>query len=322
MTAGNLQEIELIQVELGEHPFRVPDQGETQRLKESLAQVGLLSPPRVKPGPDGRFQVITGWRRLKAAQQLGWARLPAVLLAADLPEARQLLLYLHDNAFSRPFNPWEQALLAQKLSAHWPKETVVRNFLPLMGLPPALGHWRRLLAVADLEDPWPELVARGRVSVSAAARLANWAPSDREAARPYLVGLPLTQSQQEEFLESVEILARREGVSRAEVLVREELRQALEAQGLPPRERLGTVRQLLKGWCSPRLVQAEEAFAAGLAQLGLKHHPRLRLLPPPAFEGRDFQVEIKFQDRDELRQHLAVLDRLVTDPGFSRLLSV
>lgn len=322
MVPPPVMEIDPAQVDLQEHPFKVPEAGKSALLKESLAAVGLLSSPRVKPRADGRFQVVTGFWRLKAVLSLGWPRVEAVILEENLPEVQELLLYLHDNAFSRPFTPLEQALLARKLSAHWPEETVRRTFLPLLGLPPALGFLKRLLAVATLEDSWQGLVGEGRLALSTGARLAAWSPKDRLAAWPFLADLPWTQSQQEELLEGVEILARREGGSPARIFSREELREALRNPGSQPRERLEEIRRLLKRWLSPRLVRTEEAFTAALADLGLKNHPRLRVVPPPAFEGRDFRFEIKFQDGAELEQHLKEIGRLTADPRFSRLLSL
>ena len=52
---------------------------------------------------------------------------------------------------------------------------------------------------------------------------------------------------------------------------------------------------------------------AGLQRLGLRHHPRVRLQPPPALEGPDFHLEIKFRDAGELQQLLDELIRLARE---------
>ena len=183
-----------------------------------MAAVGLLSLPRVQSHTQGRWRPVTGWRRLAAAAGLGWQEIPAVVLSPETPEAHLLLLYLHDNAFTRPFNPLEQARLASRLLRHWDRKTLVAKGLPLLGLPPAPAYLDRLLAVAELEPPWQELVENGRVALTAAARLAAWAPGDRVAALPFLANLPLSQSKQEEFIADVETLAHREGLHRAAIL--------------------------------------------------------------------------------------------------------
>jgi len=316
------QEIFLSQVELDAHPyFPVPGEDLT-RLQESLAAVGLLALPRVRSGEGGRWQVVTGWKRLMAAARLGWEKIPALVLSPETPQAQLLLLYLHDNAFSRAFNPLEQARLAARLLAHWDREILVAKALPLMGLPSAPVYLDRLLAVAGLEAAWQELVAREHLALTAAARVAAWESGDRRAAFPFLADLPWSRSKQEEFLSAVEILARRQGVEAADILVEEELQDILQDAGLNPQERAETVRSRLNERVSPRFCAAKQAFRAGLDRLGLRRHPRLRLKEPPAFEGPDFELTLKFKDTSELRELLQELSRLAQLPEFETLVDI
>ncbi len=148
------------------------------------------------------------------------------------------------------------------------------------------------------------------------------APEDQEAARPYLNRLPLSQSQQEEFLETLELLARREGATPGAILARAELRQYLKDTGPPPRQQAAALRRQLKEWLQPRLKAAEDAFAALLSRLGLGQQPRLRLTPPPAFEGPDFHLDLRFRDAAELRELLNELARLTGQEDFARLTSL
>ena len=317
-----IREIPLARVDLDAHPFKVAGNKDLSRLQESLAAVGLLSFPRVQSLESGWWRVVTGWQRLKAAAQLGWRKIPAVILGPQTPEAHLLLLYLHDNAFTRAFNPLEQALLASRLLEHWDRETLFARGLPLLGLPPAPAHLDRLLAVAGLTPPWQELVAGGRLALTAAARLAVWDPADRLAALPFLANLPLSQSKQEEFLANVEILARREGVSSAAILGKQELQHDLQKPASNPQERAEAVRRRLNDWVFPRFQAARKKFAAGLDRLGIKHHPRLRLKEPPAFEGPDFELSLKFKDHQELGELLQELARLASMPEFENLIDL
>ena len=268
ITSHNIQEIPPAQVDLDSHPFRTVRLEDTTRLQESMAAVGLLSLPRVQSHTQGRWRPVTGWRRLTAAARLGWEKIPAVVLDPETPEAHLLLLYLHDNAFTRAFNPLELARLASRLLRHWDRKTLVAKGLPLLGLPPAPAYLDRLLAVAELEPPWQELVENGRVALTAAARLAAWTPGDREAALPFLADLPLTQSKQEEFIANIETLADREGLHRAAILHRGKMQEDLQDAAATPQARAEAVRRRLKAWVSPRYEVAQKAFGAGLNRLG------------------------------------------------------
>jgi ParB family chromosome partitioning protein len=317
-----IQEIFLSEVDLETHPFNPVLKDDLSRLQESLATVGLLSLPRVRSRQSGRWQVITGWKRLAAAVRLGWEKIPALVLSPETPEAQMLLLYLHDNAFNRAFNPLEQALLASRLLAHWDRETLIAKCLPLLGLPPVPVYLDRLLAVACLESAWQELVARERLALRVAARLADWEPAHRRAALPFLAELPLSQSKQEELMAGVVILARREGVTPADIFLDPELQQSLIDTDLNHQERAEAVRRRLNDWVSPRFSAAQKAFSAALDRLGLRTHPRMRLKEPPAFEGPDFELSLKFKDSQELRELLQELSRLAHLPDFEALVDI
>jgi hypothetical protein len=312
------QQIPINAVDLEDQTFGVPGGADLTRLLASLREVGLLNPPWLR-AKDRSFQVVTGFQRVRAAARLGWETIPARLLPASAPESHCLLVALYDNAFSRGFNLREQAALARRLLVHWDRATVTAKFLPFLGLPPAAALLARLLQVSTLEPPFQELCARGRLALTAAAALAGWPAADRTAALPFLQELPFSQSKQEQFLEDVDLLARREGVAPREILCRQELQQCLEAPDLHPVARAEAVRRRLKLWVNPRLSAALATFQEVLGRLGLKGHPRLALSPPPAFEGADFRLEIRFQDAPELQHLLDEIARLSREEDFAAL---
>jgi ParB/Sulfiredoxin domain len=317
-----LEEVPLARIDLPGAGTEIAADPSLERLMASLLAVGLINPPwlKVQPGGD-RFEVVTGARRLRAAAGLGWQAITARLVPEDTPEMYCLLVHLMDNPFAREFNLREQADLAVRLLSHSDRETVAARYLPYLGLPPSQAFLGRLIKTAGLEAPWQQLAASGRLALTAAARLADWEPADRAAAWPFWDSLRLSQSKQEELLDQVAILARREGISPAAVLARDELRRALKEPDRTPQERAQAVRRHLYGQVYPRLSAAREAFETALARLGWKRNPRLRLHPPAVFEGPDFQLEIKFRDGPELQQLLSEITRLAQAEGFDGLTS-
>ncbi len=315
-----LQEVPLAQIDLAEAAGEMTPAPARDRLVASLREVGLINPPWLRPRSGGqRFQVVTGARRLEAAAELGWQEVTVRLVPEGTSDFYCLLVHVMDNAFTRGFNLREQAALTVRLLSHCDRETVAARYLPYLGLPPSQAHLARLVKAAGLEAPWQEMAAAGRLALTAAARLAGWDPPDRTAAWPFLDGLRLSQSKQEEVLDQVALLARREGLSPAAVLARDELRIALADPDRTPQEKTTAVRQQLFRWVCPRLVAAREAFETALARLGWKGLPRVRLHPPPAFEGPDFQLEIKFQDAPELERLLGEISRLTRAADFDDL---
>jgi ParB-like chromosome segregation protein Spo0J len=319
-TAILLQEVPLAQIDLDDVDLEMATSLDLDRLRVSLEEVGLLNPPWLKPQPGrNRFQVVTGKRRLKVAADLGWQKIAARLLAESTADFYCVLVHLTENAFTRGFNLWEQATLSARLLEHCDRDTLATKYLPYLGLPPSQAHLERLLKAATLKPPWPRLAAQGRLALTAAAMLADWDLEDRAAAWPFLEGLRLSQSKQEEFLEQVVLLARREGLAPAGILAQDDLRLALIAPDRTPQERTEAVRRHLYRRFYPRLSAAREAFETTLGKLGWKRNPRIRLTPPAAFEGPDFHLEIKFRDAPELHRLLAEIDRLSRREDFADL---
>ncbi len=319
MVSAHIQEVPLSQVDLDNPLVPVPAVPVQASLMDALREVGMLSFPWLRLNEDGRLQVVTGLKRLRAAAQLGWETVTVRTLPPETSESQCLLIHIYDNAGARGFNLAEQAFLASRVLAFWDRQTVVKKFLPYLGQAPSVALLERLLSLAGLEEPFQELAARGRLALTAAAFLAQWTPEDRVAAWPFLGQFHWSQSKQEELLEGIDLLARREGVTPGDILLRQELQQCLDESAGLPGERAEALRRRLQRRLSPRFSAAREAFQTALGRLGLKHHPRLSLKPPPAFEGPDFSLQIKFRDVPELQELLDELGRKVKQEEFSEM---
>ena len=75
------------------HPYKVLDNEEMEALAESIHTEGILSPPIVRPleGTDG-YEVISGHRRLHAAQKAGLSKVPAFAYEISREEAAIMLV--------------------------------------------------------------------------------------------------------------------------------------------------------------------------------------------------------------------------------------
>ena len=70
------------------HPFKVKDDDEMSTLIESVQTVGILSPLIVRPIDNtDEYEVISGHRRLHAAQKAGIVEIPALIYALDRDSA-------------------------------------------------------------------------------------------------------------------------------------------------------------------------------------------------------------------------------------------
>ena len=62
-----------------DHPFKVQNNEEMERIVESIRKVGVLSPSLARPMEDGGYELVSGHRRLAACQALGLEDMPVVI---------------------------------------------------------------------------------------------------------------------------------------------------------------------------------------------------------------------------------------------------
>lgn len=65
------------------HPFKVLDDEVMEQTVESIKQIGVVSPLIVRPDPEGGFEILSGHRRLHAAQLAGLETVPVIVKEMD-----------------------------------------------------------------------------------------------------------------------------------------------------------------------------------------------------------------------------------------------
>ncbi len=146
------------------------DQASLNVLTESIREVGVLQPVLVRPSVDGKYELIAGERRCRAARQAGLDRIPAVVRTAE--DADTLEQALLENLHREDLNAIEEASACQQLMDEFgfTQETVakrlgrsrsaVANSVRLLQLPDEVksmvmsgslsaGHARALLSIAN-----------------------------------------------------------------------------------------------------------------------------------------------------------------------------
>jgi ParB family chromosome partitioning protein len=191
-------------------PRRNFDDAALAALAASLETRGVLQPVLVRPAPDGRFELIAGERRWRAAQLAGLETVPAIVRARD--DAESLELALIENMAREDLNPVEEAracaALVEELGLSREEvglrigrsRVAVSNLVRLLDLPDETlellergllseGHGRALLTANDhavrrrlsrsaVEEGWSVRTLEQR------ARDANEATEEAEPSRP------------------------------------------------------------------------------------------------------------------------------------------
>ena len=186
VVTANRDEIDLNNISANpKQPRTVFDEDQLTELALSIKEVGLLQPPVVRSIGDGKYQLIMGERRFRAAKLAGLKSIPVIVRqTSDDQLLREALI---ENIHRSQLNPLEEGAayqqllndfsythdeLAVKLSKSRP---AITNTMRLLNLPPSVqrkvaagiisaGHARALLSLTDekeIENLANRIVAEG-----------------------------------------------------------------------------------------------------------------------------------------------------------------
>jgi ParB family chromosome partitioning protein len=191
-----------------------------EELAQSLRQVGMLQPILVRPRDDGRYEIVAGERRYRAARMAGMDRVPAVVRRTG--DDQLLTEALVENIHRADLSPLEEAAAYDQLLSDFgmthealaaklgKSRSAISNTLRLLALPSGVqrrladgtlsaGHARALLTLEDRdqqEQLAQRIVADG-LSVRATeelVRLAMLGSQEQEGAREELAGVRARRS--------------------------------------------------------------------------------------------------------------------------------
>lgn len=172
-------------------------------LADSIKAQGLIQPILVRPVDGGKYEIIAGERRWRAAQLAGLAQVPVVVRA--VPDQAALAIALIENIQREDLNPLEEAGGIQRLIDEFrmTHDTAAQ----------AVGRSRsavtNLLRLLNLAKPVQELLMQGKLDMGhARALLAVSGPRQVELAHQ-VVSRGLSVRETEQLAGRAEVTARK-----------------------------------------------------------------------------------------------------------------
>ena len=208
------------------------DEGSLYELAESIKSQGVMQPVLVRPvgaPADGRYEIIAGERRVRAARLAGLDEVP--VLVREVPDQAAAVMALVENLQREDLNPLEEAQGLQRLIAEFK--------LTHEQAAQAVGRSRsaasNLLRLLNLAAPVQQMLLAGDLEMGHARALLSLEPA-------------------QQILNANEVVARKLSVRDAEKLVAKALNNGRQAPLLRVRQD------------KPRdLVRLEEKLADALA---------------------------------------------------------
>ena len=90
-----------------DHPFKVRDDEDMENLVDSIKAKGVITPCMVRKTPDGRYEMISGHRRMRACEILGMEKLRCEVV--DLSKEEAAIMMVESNFQRSKILPSEKA---------------------------------------------------------------------------------------------------------------------------------------------------------------------------------------------------------------------
>ncbi|WP_166268624.1 ParB/RepB/Spo0J family partition protein [Marinobacter caseinilyticus] len=156
---GELRDVPIDLIQRGRfQPRRDMDPTALQELSDSIRQQGVMQPVVLRPIGEGRYELVAGERRWRAAQMADLDRIPAII--RDVPDEAAIAMGLIENIQRENLNPIEEAFALQRLQEEFgltqaqvaeavgKSRTTITNLLRLVSLTEDV---RVMLEHGDLE---------------------------------------------------------------------------------------------------------------------------------------------------------------------------
>ena len=200
--------------EFKNHPFKVRQDEEMIKLTESVTENGILLPTLVRPSPDGKgYEMVSGHRRMKAAEMNGLDKVPAIV--RDLTDEQATIIMVDSNIQRETILPTERGfaykmkLEAMNRQAGRPKEngSQVGNHLKgkksIMILADEIGESKnqihRYIRLTELIEPLRDMVDglredKKKIALNPAVELSYLSKETQQFVVKYIEELDLTPS--------------------------------------------------------------------------------------------------------------------------------
>lgn len=173
------------------------DDYELKKLADNISANGIIQPLAVRKTENGKYQIIAGERRFRAAKTVGLRRIPCVIHTAD--DRTAAIISLAENIQRSNLSVFEECKALDRLINYYgisQTEAAVK-----LGI--AQSTLSNKLRLLSLSAEMQERITKARLTERHARALLRLPESCRESALDYIIANGLTLTQTEEYIEEI-----------------------------------------------------------------------------------------------------------------------
>ncbi len=289
---------------------------DVNHLVKSVLAVGLIHPVMLRPSPEGRFIVVSGFNRVQAFRSANLQSIPAKVFTGS--DSACLEAAITAVTFRREISATELIRCVTRLSEFADAHEIAINAPGLFNTRLNASYIGQLIRIGKLGSKGLELIDTGRLSLKTAADLLPFGEDDRNRLFDLFFVIKASASVQKEVVRHLCEISKRERTDIASILAEKEMQMILDSADSDPAGATGTLRQTLFSRRYPQLSCAQQTLKKNIA--ALKTVPGLKIEKSPTFEDPHLYVSFKFKTQAQCRRYVGDLNRIADSSEFQKIL--
>ena len=195
MTSGGGQEIAIGDIDPNpDQPRRAFSEESIAQLAQSIREQGLLQPILVVPMNGGRYRIVAGERRWRAARMAGLDRVPCIIREMDVPT--QMEIALVENLQREDLNPIDEGRALKQLA----DEFAYSNDDIAEKVGKSRSYVANMIRLTDLNPVVIAMVTEGKLTAGHARSLLTLSDEQQEEQAKKIIALGLNVRQTEQLI--------------------------------------------------------------------------------------------------------------------------
>jgi len=310
--------IRLSSINIEDHTFRITTEENIEGLSCSIRNAGLINPPIVISKKSG-YAVVSGFRRIRSVQKLGWSDLMTRVLDTKTAPLECAKIAVTDNLMQRPLNLIETSRAYKLLSGFLDNKQDLLKTASVLGLPDNQFLVEKIIKLCEMPHAIQNPIISNTVSLVIALELGKLEYDAGIAIAVLFDKLKPGLNKQREILTLFYEIASRESVSIIKLLKGDELQSILSDNEPDRNQIINKLRQYLKRRRYPLMTKAENVFERNVKKLALERG--MKIIPPANFEGNTFVLSLEFKKIKDLEMQKEFLDKLIKDQTLEQIIS-
>lgn len=315
-----LQYLPIATINIADDSFRMTFAPNLTKLKNSIKKIGVSQPIVVRHTEDGAYQIVSGYKRVRACQELGRQTIPALIHEhTDLSPVQAFIRNLNENAFTRELNIIEKGTALSKLREYYAinEEDLVNTYLPLLNEDPSYKLLHQYLTISLIIEPMKQHIIDAGIALTSAARISEFSPTTQSELLKVLQPIRPNTNKLNELLTLIREIAARDGTTVETILQRYQLLRIVTDQNVAQPERIAALRQTLHGVRMPQLAKKRAEFETLLQDLELPNSVKLHA--DPLFENSKMKLEYQFNNPQQLNSLIKHLEKAFEKHAWDRI---